>query len=126
MEAVFAVGEVGEDAGVGHADADSVGVVDFAASVKEARGGGFFGVFDIDDGKALVATVFDLFCANYGLDRGLGGSHVARDYNENVPYTPAWAEKITGRSPGQSDNSSTKTAPLARNPSTTYLLWTIS
>jgi len=50
----------------------------------------------LKDGKALVATVFDLFCANYGLDRGLGGSHVARDYNENVPYTPAWAEKITG------------------------------
>ena len=45
---------------------------------------------------ALVATVFDLFCANYGLDRGLGGEHVATDYADNVPYTPAWAEKITG------------------------------
>lgn len=47
-------------------------------------------------GKTLVASVFDLFCANYGLDRGLGGENVASDYSENEPYTPAWAEKITG------------------------------
>ena len=43
-----------------------------------------------------MATVFDLFCANYGLDRGLGGKWVASDYDADVPYTPAWAEKITG------------------------------
>ncbi len=48
------------------------------------------------DGEALVATVFDLFAANYGLDRGIGGGNVAKDFSENVPYTPAWAEKITG------------------------------
>ncbi|NKI98570.1 nitrate reductase subunit alpha [Novosphingobium sp. SG707] len=47
-------------------------------------------------GRAYVATVFDLLCANYGLDRGLGGDFVARDYGEMTPYTPAWAEKITG------------------------------
>ena len=46
---------------------------------------------------AHVATVFDLFCANYGLDRGLGGPNVAYDYDDaDVPFTPAWAEKITG------------------------------
>ena len=50
----------------------------------------------LKDGKAIVATVFDLFCANYGLDRGLGGEHVSDNYSDNVPYTPAWAEKITG------------------------------
>ena len=44
----------------------------------------------------LVATVFDLFCANYGLDRGLGGKWVSSDYGDDIPYTPAWAEKITG------------------------------
>ncbi|MGR3661410.1 MAG: nitrate reductase subunit alpha [Paracoccaceae bacterium] len=43
-----------------------------------------------------VATVFDLFCANYGLDRGLGGDWVSKDYADDIPYTPAWAEKITG------------------------------
>ena len=47
-------------------------------------------------GEALVATVFDLLAANYGLDRGLGGLNVASDYAQNEPYTPAWAEKITG------------------------------
>jgi len=45
---------------------------------------------------AMVATVFDLFCANYSLDRGLGGSNVASSYDDDVPFTPAWAEKITG------------------------------
>jgi nitrate reductase / nitrite oxidoreductase, alpha subunit len=52
----------------------------------------------IKSGKTeiLVATVFDLFCANYGLDRGLGGDWVATDYATDVPNTPAWAEKITG------------------------------
>ncbi|RMA41071.1 nitrate reductase subunit alpha [Rhodophyticola porphyridii] len=48
------------------------------------------------DGEILVATVFDLFCANYGLDRGLGGDWVAADYADEVPGTPAWAAKITG------------------------------
>jgi len=52
--------------------------------------------FALKDGETLVATVFDLFCANYGLDRGFGGSNVARDYDENTPYTPAWQEAITG------------------------------
>lgn len=47
-------------------------------------------------GEMLVTTVFDLFCANYGLDRGLGGDWVAKDYDSEVPGTPAWAEKITG------------------------------
>jgi nitrate reductase alpha subunit len=49
-----------------------------------------------ENGEILVATVFDLFCANYGLDRGLGGDWVAKDFDEDVPGTPAWAEKITG------------------------------
>ena len=40
--------------------------------------------------------MFDLLCANYGLDRGLGGDNVAKDYDEDEPYTPAWAENITG------------------------------
>jgi nitrate reductase alpha subunit len=47
-------------------------------------------------GEAMVATVFDLFCANYGLDRGFGGENVASSYDEDVPFTPAWAERVTG------------------------------
>ena len=47
------------------------------------------------DGEAHVATVFDLLCANYGLDRDLGGA-CAKGFDDNVPYTPAWQEPITG------------------------------
>jgi nitrate reductase / nitrite oxidoreductase, alpha subunit len=47
-----------------------------------------------DGTEALVATVFDLQAAQYGIDRGLGSG--AADYNDNAPYTPAWQEKITG------------------------------
>jgi nitrate reductase alpha subunit len=50
----------------------------------------------LKDGETLVATVFDLFVANYGLDRGLGGGNVASSYDDDVPYTPAWQEAITG------------------------------
>ncbi len=50
----------------------------------------------LKDGEALVATVFDLFCANYGVDRGLGGANAAKSYDEDLPYTPAWQERITG------------------------------
>ncbi|MFC7434766.1 nitrate reductase subunit alpha [Hydrogenophaga bisanensis] len=45
---------------------------------------------------ALVATVFDLTAANYGVNRGLPGDTGASSYDEDVPYTPAWQEKITG------------------------------
>jgi nitrate reductase alpha subunit len=50
------------------------------------------------DGDAYVVTVFDLFCANYGLDRGFGGENVATSYDDDVPFTPAWAERVTGLS----------------------------
>ncbi len=49
-----------------------------------------------DGEEALVTTVFDLSCANYGLDRGLGGENVAADFDDDLPYTPAWQERITG------------------------------
>ena len=45
---------------------------------------------------ALVATVFDLTAANYGVPRGLAGETAASNYDDDVPYTPAWQEKITG------------------------------
>ena len=48
------------------------------------------------DGETLVASVFDLFAANYGVDRGFGGKNVAKSYDDMEPYTPAWAESITG------------------------------
>ena len=48
------------------------------------------------DGETLVATVYDLFLANYGVERGFGGGNVAQNFDDDTPYTPAWAEKITG------------------------------
>jgi len=49
-----------------------------------------------DGSTVLVATVFDLSLANYGIDRGLGGGNVATSYEDDVPYTPAWQVKHTG------------------------------
>jgi len=46
------------------------------------------------DGEALVATVFDLQAAQYGIARGFGSG--AASYDDNAPYTPAWQEAITG------------------------------
>ncbi|WP_434778201.1 nitrate reductase subunit alpha [Neisseria sp. Ec49-e6-T10] len=52
-----------------------------------------------DGSEVLVATVFDLSIANYGIDRGLGGENVAKDYFEDIPYTPLWQQKHTGVKP---------------------------
>ena len=42
-----------------------------------------------------VTTVYDLTLANYGVNRGLGGE-APKDFYDDVPFTPAWQEKITG------------------------------
>ena len=50
-----------------------------------------------DGRKVHVATVYDISAAGLAIDRGLGGSNVARDYHDaSVPGTPAWQEQITG------------------------------
>jgi nitrate reductase alpha subunit len=55
-----------------------------------------------DGSDTEVATVYDLMMANYAIDRGLGGSNVAADYDDAlVPNTPAWQEAITGVSRDQ-------------------------
>ena len=52
-----------------------------------------------DGSTALVATVYDLTLAHYGVDNGIGDANRASSYNDNVPYTPAWQEAITGVKP---------------------------
>ena len=47
-----------------------------------------------DERYAMVATVFDLQVAQYGIDRGLGSG--AKNFDDNAAYTPAWQESITG------------------------------
>ena len=49
----------------------------------------------LKDGEALVASVYDLFLANYGVDQGFGGEHIPKSYDDLEPYTPAWAEQVT-------------------------------
>ena len=49
-----------------------------------------------EERSALVATVFDLQAANYGVARGLPGELAAKSFDDDTPYTPAWQEKITG------------------------------
>ena len=46
--------------------------------------------------EMLVATVFDLQVAHYGIARGLPGELAATDFDDDTPYTPAWQERITG------------------------------
>ncbi len=50
----------------------------------------------LPEGEVVVATVFDLFVANYGLERGFKDENCASSYDDDIPYTPAWAEKVTG------------------------------
>jgi len=50
----------------------------------------------LPEGEVQVATVFDLFVANYGLENGYKDKNCAHSYDSDLPYTPAWAEKITG------------------------------
>ncbi len=53
----------------------------------------------IANGKEIYcATVFDLFGSYLGVDRGLGGE-CAKSYEDNIPFTPAWQQKITGVEP---------------------------
>ncbi|SBR51609.1 nitrate reductase subunit alpha [Halomonas sp. HL-93] len=57
-----------------------------------------------DGNDVLAVTVFDLMCANYGIDRGFGKpgeDDGATSYDQIKPYTPAWQEKITGVSAEQ-------------------------
>ncbi|MDX9728036.1 MAG: nitrate reductase subunit alpha [Bacteroidales bacterium] len=44
----------------------------------------------------MYCTVFDLMVAHYGIERGFGDSNASSLYDEDLPYTPAWQEKITG------------------------------
>ena len=49
-----------------------------------------------EERTALIATVFDLTAANYGVARGIPGENGALSFDDDTPYTPAWQEKITG------------------------------
>ncbi|WP_341937469.1 nitrate reductase subunit alpha [Marinimicrobium sp. C2-29] len=52
-----------------------------------------------DGREVLVATVFDLTLANYGVDNGLDDPNCAQSFDDDKPYTPKWQERITGVKP---------------------------
>lgn len=49
-----------------------------------------------DGVDVLVATVYDLTMAQYGVSRGLDGDYPSGYDDEEAVYTPAWQEKYTG------------------------------
>ncbi len=49
-----------------------------------------------DGETVVVATVYDLLMAQYGVPRGLDGDYPDDYDDETQPYTPAWAERYTG------------------------------
>ncbi|MCH8202878.1 MAG: nitrate reductase subunit alpha [Proteobacteria bacterium] len=69
------------------ASTDHADVLERAVPVKKMA---------LKGGETFVVTVFDLLVANYGIDRGLGGENVAATFDDDIPYTPAWQETITG------------------------------
>ena len=71
---------------------------DFAAGGVVQRGVPVKRLQTASGETVLVATIYDLLMAQYGVPRGLPGQY-AKDYNdEAAPYTPAWSEKYTGMS----------------------------
>jgi len=54
-----------------------------------------------DGRQLLVATVYDLTLAHYGVDNGLDDPNCAQSFDEDKPYTPKWQERITGVKPEQ-------------------------
>ncbi len=71
---------------------------DFSNDKNQIRGVPTKLIETSDGTQVLVATVYDLMMAQYGVGRGLPGDY-PQDYNdENMPYTPAWSEKYTGLS----------------------------
>ena len=69
---------------------------DFAEGRSVTRGVPAREVTTADGRTVLVTTVFDLMMAQYGVDRGLGGSYPKGYDDEEAPYTPAWSERYTG------------------------------
>lgn len=69
---------------------------DFGEGLKIRRGVPVKQLQTVNGETVIVATVYDLLMAQYGVDRGLAGDY-PKDYDdETAPYTPAWSEKYTG------------------------------
>ncbi len=69
---------------------------DFGKGTLSKRGVPIRRIKLADGSKVVVASVYDLLMAQYGINRGLEGDY-PQDYDDDErPYTPAWSEKYTG------------------------------
>jgi nitrate reductase / nitrite oxidoreductase, alpha subunit len=66
--------------------------------------------------EACVTTVFDLFCANYSLDRGLGGDNVATSFDDDVPFTPPGRRRSPASAATRSSRSPASSRPTPKRP----------
>ena len=72
-----------------------VALDDFGGARSLKRGVPVRKIRAADGEEVLVATVYDLLMAQYGVPRGLAGDY-PESYAEDSAYTPAWAERYTG------------------------------
>jgi nitrate reductase alpha subunit len=80
-------------------NADAVAPVrfdDFAEGISRHRGVPTKRLNLADGSTVMVATVYDLLMAQYGVDRGLSGEYPGSYDDAAAPYTPAWSEQYTG------------------------------
>jgi len=77
------------------AEVAQVAFHEFATHETGLRGVPVRRIRTADGGEALVATVYDLLFAQFGVGRGLEGDY-PESYDDPRPYTPAWQEQHTG------------------------------
>ncbi len=68
---------------------------DFGEGTSLERGVPVRRIKTTDGQTALVATIYDVLMAQYGVPRGLPGAY-PKSYDDDMVYTPAWTEKYTG------------------------------
>jgi nitrate reductase / nitrite oxidoreductase, alpha subunit len=51
---------------------------------------------ETSEGKVAVATAYDLIMGQYGVPRGLPGDYPTSYDDQEMSYTPAWQERLTG------------------------------
>jgi nitrate reductase alpha subunit len=76
------------------AEVAQVAFHEFATHETSLRGVPVRRIATADGGEVLVATVYDLLFAQFGVGRGLPGDY-PESYDELGPYTPAWQEQHT-------------------------------
>jgi len=81
---------------LGRADAVELVAFDDFGAGRTTRRGVPVKFVETSQGRVLVATVYDLLMAQYGVARGLPGDYPKSYEDADQPYTPAWSERYTG------------------------------